>query len=412
LSSLLVSQRHVELPPLPAFARWQERIARLREFQFGDSLSPPVAEQLFGRELKTSITSLQRFAECPFKFFVHAGLRAKERQLFQVDSKKLGDFQHRILKAFHDELKAEGKRWREITPAAARQRIARLTEEHARTYYHGLFAASAGQRFAIRQLSLALQDFIEVIVGWMRSYQFEPAAAELRFAADGDIPPWRLELEDGRALVFEGSVDRVDLAHRSDGTAFCVVLDFKSSARDIDAQKLHNGIQIQLPAYLSVLRHLQSPEQTFGAASLAPAGLFYVSLRGNREREDNRQSAMGDPDAARRACYQHCGRFDETALPMLDAFGESDQFDYTLNQDGTINRRSKDPMTSANFLALLDGVETRLREFGKRIFSGEATVAPYRKNAETACKFCDYRPVCRIDPWTHRYRALERLPKT
>jgi len=55
---------------------------------------------------------------------------------------------------------------------------------------------------------------------------------------------------------------------------------------------------------------------------------------------------------------------------------------------------------------LLDRVETQLQEMGRAIFSGAARVDPYRKGHETPCTFCDYRAVCRIDPWTHRYRVL------
>ena len=29
-------------------------------------------------------------------------------------------------------------------------------------------------------------------------------------------------------------------------------------------------------------------------------------------------------------------------------------------------------------------------------------------NAEVACAQCDFRSICRIDPWTHRYRMLSR----
>jgi ATP-dependent helicase/DNAse subunit B len=35
-------------------------------------------------------------------------------------------------------------------------------------------------------------------------------------------------------------------------------------------------------------------------------------------------------------------------------------------------------------------------------------VDPFRKDKETACKFCDYRAICRIDPWTHSWRVLRK----
>jgi ATP-dependent helicase/nuclease subunit B len=359
--------------------------------------------------LSTSVTSLERFGECPFKFLVHSGLRAAERKLFRVDRKKLGDFQHRVLKDFHDQLKAEGKPWREVAPAEARQRIARIAEDHARTYHYGLFATSARERFAVRQLSLALQDFIEVIVGWMKQYRFNPEAAELRFGREGGVAPWKLELSDGRAVLFNGSIDRVDLLKQSDGTALCVVLDFKSRRKRIDSVELHNGVQIQLPAYVNMLRHM-NPREAFGVSQLKPVGLFYVSLRGDYPRGEQRDEVLNDRDAARRKAYRHVGHFDVSALDLLDSARNCEQFQYSLRKDGAPANRSKDPMTPEEFAALLDGVEDRLRRFGQRIFAGDASVAPYRKNSETPCRFCDYRPICRIDPWTHEYRSLEAPP--
>jgi ATP-dependent helicase/nuclease subunit B len=400
-----------EVPEEGVFDGLRDRLKQLRAYSPGDGLSAAAAERLYTRELYTSVTSLERFGRCPFQFLVHSGLRAAERKLFQVDRKKLGDFQHRVLKIFHDQLKAEGKPWREITPADARQRIARIAEEHARTYHHGLFATSARERFAVRQLSLALQDFIEVIVGWMRQYEFNPEAAELRFAKEGDVPPWRLELGRGRTLLFNGSIDRVDLLKQADGTALCVVMDFKSRRKTIDTVELYNGVQIQLPAYLNVLRRID-PKNFCGVSKLKPVGLFYVSLRGTYKGGKRRDEVLAERETARRNAYCHVGHFDVTALEFLDSARNCEQFQYSLRKDGAPGGRCKDPMVPEEFTALLDDVEERLREFGDRIFSGEARVDPYRKGSETPCKYCEYRPICRIDPWTHQYRSLEAPPDT
>ncbi len=63
-------------------------------------------------------------------------------------------------------------------------------------------------------------------------------------------------------------------------------------------------------------------------------------------------------------------------------------------------------LPQTEFIHLLNDVEARLREMGVSIFSGAAAVDPYRKGSATACDYCDYRPVCRIDPWTHSWRVL------
>ncbi|MCI0748003.1 MAG: PD-(D/E)XK nuclease family protein [Verrucomicrobia subdivision 3 bacterium] len=404
---------------IPVLEPVLKRIEWLRALTPSDTLTAAGANLLYGRELRTSVTSLERFGECPFKFFVHSGLRAQERKLFQIDGRKVGEFQHRLIKIFHDELVAEGKRWRDVTPEQARERIARIVSEQAQDFSHGVFAVSGRQRFAVQQLSLALQDFIEVLIAWMAQYEFDPTFIELRFGKEGEIPAWRLELSGGHALVLKGSIDRVDLLRLPNGEGLCVVMDFKSSRKKIEALFLHNGIQMQLPAYIGALRHLVDPAPTFGVRRLRPAGIFYLSLRGNYERAAHRGEALADRELARRKAYRHLGRFDRDHAQFFDSRAHSatgghkgDQFHYALNQDGGFHRGYPDAVDAAVFTALLDSVDAQLREFGERIYAGEAAVAPYRHRQYVACDRCDYRPVCRIDPWSHCYRTLRAKPKS
>ena len=146
-----------------------------------------------------------------------------------------------------------------------------------------------------------------------------------------------------------------------------------------------------------------------GVARLSPAGVFYVTLRGRYVAGRSRAELAGAV-GARKEAYRHTGRFDAGVLTKLDASGaeRGEQFNFRLKKDGTLYANSTDAMSSSDFAELLTRVETQLREMGRRIFSGEASVDPYRKGAETPCKFCDYAAVCRIDPWTHEYRVLRR----
>jgi len=79
--------------------------------------------KIYGARCKRPSSRIEEFAQCPFRFFVHSGLRAEERKMFELDARERGSFQHEILKVFHEQLKAEGKRWRDITPPEAREWI-------------------------------------------------------------------------------------------------------------------------------------------------------------------------------------------------------------------------------------------------------------------------------------------------
>jgi ATP-dependent helicase/nuclease subunit B len=142
---------------------------------------------------------------------------------------------------------------------------------------------------------------------------------------------------------------------------------------------------------------------------LIPAGVFYVNLRGQYERGNTRDEALADVDDARKIAYRHTGRFDASFLGKFDNRPNvpcGDQFNYNRNHDGSLRKGSIEALPPSEFEKLFDRVEAQLKEMGRAIFSGAAQVDPYRKGHETPCDFCDYRAVCRIDPWTHRYRVL------
>src|SRR6185369_1647983 len=100
---------------------WQQ-LARLPELQFAldrlhqvrgaharEELSPELARALYGSVLRTSVSRLEEFAACPFKFFVNSGLRAEERKQFELDAREQGSFQHEVLAEFHRQLRRENK---------------------------------------------------------------------------------------------------------------------------------------------------------------------------------------------------------------------------------------------------------------------------------------------------------------
>jgi len=403
-----------EVASIPAVASVIEGVRHFTSPEPAENLSPELAERLYGPTLRTSVSRLEQFAACPFRFFVHSGLLAEERQLFELDVREQGSFQHDALRLFHEQLREENTRWRDITPAEARERIGRIARALAASYRDGLLQASEETRFTARVLTESLQDFVETAVVWMREqYAFDPVAVELAFGENGAAPAWELDLGNGHRLALHGRIDRVDLCRDAEsGEAFCVVVDYKSSQKQLDSLLVAHGLQLQLLAYLNVLRRWPNPCEFFGAPRLVPAGVFYVNLRGKYDRAPNRHDALAEVERARRLAYRHSGRFDARVLRKLDGRPDArqgDQFNYRLNNDGSLHKGSREALATDEFEALLEATEANLIRLGREIFSGAARVDPFRKGAMTACDQCGYQSICRIDPWTHRYRVLKKL---
>jgi ATP-dependent helicase/nuclease subunit B len=437
------------LTALPGFAPALDRAGRVLDARIRTRLDPALAEALHGRELCTSVTGLEEFAACPFRFFVMRGLRAGERKEFEIDARDRGSFQHAVLQEFHRGLHAEGRRWRDLSPDEAQTRIREIGERVLPAFRGGLFAQSGTARLNARLLIEALQRMIAVLVGWMTQYEFDPAAVEVGFglpkgpdldlglvaasassgATEGDggagegraapfrdlpysaeaLPGWTLDLGDGHRLTLRGRIDRVDLCPTGrSGEAWSAVLDYKSSERRLDAIKLHHGLALQLPAYLCALAQVGTGRAEFGGLKLIPAGAFYVNLRGSVASAAGRLEAQAGTEAHRTRGYQHAGRFRADALGRFDnrQVEKGDQFKYRRKKGGGLVEIGSEALSPEAFAGLLNRTERFLRQHGLAIFAGDARVAPYRQGQDTACDLCPCLAICRFDPWVQGYRAL------
>jgi ATP-dependent helicase/nuclease subunit B len=171
-------------------------------------------------------------------------------------------------------------------------------------------------------------------------------------------------------------------------------------------------VQIQLPAYLAAVLRVADGAALGVNGSLAPAGLCYVNLRGQFDRGQDRQESLGDEATRRALGYQHEARLNFDALCWLDAAarsgGKTGQFGFRLTKTGAPYANDATLKSATEIQALLGGVERTLRELGREIYEGKAGVEPYRKGGQKACDHCDYRAICRFDPWTQTYRMLTK----
>jgi ATP-dependent helicase/DNAse subunit B len=142
--------------------------------------------------------------------------------------------------------------------------------------------------------------------------------------------------------------------------------------------------------------------------------MFYANLHGAAKAGGSRDDVLRSDDSERAAVYRHLGRFNASAVLALDSGARpaaSGQFNFRFNRDGTLSGRNTDPMDTASFNALLLATHDRLAEFGRRILAGDALVNPYRNGRTSACDRCELGSVCRIEPRTHRFRALVEPPR-
>lgn len=380
-----------------------------------ESLDPAVALQLYGRELKVSVVAMERYASCPFRFFVEQGLKVHEREEFSLDVREQGNFQHLVLAKYHETLQSQGRRWRDLTPGQARVLAGQIADREMDAFHDGLLAANEQNKFTGENYKIALQDFIELVTEWFASNEFDPQAVELPFGqADGDLPGWRIEIPGAGVLVLGGRVDRIDVARLADGNALCAVFDYKSGGNKPDAVLMHHGVQQQLPAYLLALGRVPGAAEKLGAVELIPAGCFYVPLGARHESEKTRDEVLRDVDDARKRAHQHQGIFSHEFIEWFDKQSGNEgsaQFKYALKKNGQPKKSAFNALPPEKFVEVLGRLEANLSRFGREIFQGRVAIHPHKKSGKTGCDQCKHLSICRFDSWVQEFNVLRKPPE-
>ena len=369
-------------------------------------LSAMQVKALYGDRLKTSVSKLEQFASCPFRFYVASGLRAEERLLFELDRREQGSFQHEILAEFHRRVERAGKRWRDISPEQGRKLVGEIGAELKTQFQEGLANATASNRFRAEAKLAALQDFIEVYLELLRGCEFDPAHVELGFGGEGPLPGWKVQVDQHRSVELMGRIDRIDVwIDQEAKRCYALVYDYKSSDRKLHRVLVEHAIQQQLPAYLAALQNASGTKEF--PLEVRAAGGFYVNLRAHVKSAKSRADALNPATNESEWDLKQAGVFDWGMIEQLDAQRTGRLFDYKEKAGQPKTAVHLKALPSEKFNALLRNTEERLRELGRRIFDGEIAMEPYQFKSERACGNCLYAGICRIDPWTHSFRDLE-----
>ncbi len=345
------------------------------------------ARRLYGRLQAQSVTSLERFARCPFSYFVRYGLRPERVEPFEFDRREAGSFLHEAVNAF---LRSCSRELNNLSDEEARQRMGRIVDGMLEglkvgTPMEDSFSARAQQR----TLRATACRCAQVLCAHMRGSAFHAEALERSFGREDG----KNQLRVGDT-VLEGRIDRMDLWEEGN----CLrVIDFKLGGRPLNLAGAYYGLELQLPVYLGAAlkqRHARS------------AGVYYFALD---EGIVNTQSV--DPIQVER---ERSERFRMSGLLPQDPEliraqtpHPEEVFQGRLTGEGKpyANVPCADDV---NFERLVRHVLKRASEQLERIRAGAADISPASFDGREACALCDYRSACLFDAKMDA-RRLRRL---
>lgn len=401
---------------------WEHRLSLLKKGigKTGkpERLSPKTTKALYGKNILSSVSRLERFAGCPFSFFAEYGLKAEERRLYQLHTPDLGSLFHEVLELFSNKLEEDRIQWTDLTKEKTTDLIHTCVDEAAPRLSDRVLMDSAANQYLIRRLKRISTKAAWTLVQHLQMGDFTPAGYEVGFGLHEKLPPIVIQMQDGGSLILNGKIDRVDLLD-AEGTRYVKIIDYKSGNKTFSFQDIYYGLQLQLLIYLDAYLKYYKEK----GAELKPGGVFYFRITDPTLTLDQELSAEEIEQILYEKMQMSGLLLQEDALikgldnslkpeGAKDFSGTSAIVPVGFTKKGDTSAASN-LATEEQYEAILDFVTARTRELGEAMKEGIITPAPYRDGQRTPCSYCKYRSVCRHDyEEKPKWRKLKKMSKT
>lgn len=390
--------------------KWKEKChSTLSAFDYSnhaENIRRERVRKLYGSNIYSSISRFEKYASCPFAYYVQYGLKAKERQVFEVTAPDMGSFLHKVIERFADLLQTKGMSWRKLEKEWCLQTVAQLVEELLEELPGNVLNSSKRYKYIAERLKKVAGRSVWVIAQHISRSKFEPLGHELGFGANDKLPPITIELKSGEKIILNGRIDRIDTMKTGDGT-YVRIIDYKSGAKRFKLSDVYHGLQIQLITYLDALwekggHDIEGP--------VIPAGMLYFKLddpmiRGSRESDTDKIEKEIMKQLKMKGLVLSSVELIKNMDEQID--GDSDIIPARINKDQTLGRSSA--ASIEQFEQLRRHVKSMLTRLGEEITEGSISITPYKKNKATPCGFCNYMSICQFDTRLkgNKYRNLQ-----
>lgn len=303
-----------------------------------------------GKALTLSASALNEYYKHQYAFYLRYVLGLQEDETIRPDARSHGNFLHRI---FERVLKDSSDQ------AFDRRLNEAIRETSQEAEFQQLYTESGETEF-IRNLLLDTAKTTGRVLAQQNG--IETIGEETLF---GGSTHTSYPLSDGRLLQLRGKVDRIDQLR--DHGALGVV-DYKSSLTQFHYDKFFNGLNSQLPTYLSAIQDLkeyQEEQGIFGAMYLE-MGDPLVDLKKTKTIEDAINQTMKS--------QQYKGLFMADQAPYL---GEA----YDKNKAMMLSKEELDLLLLYNAYLYKTAAEG--------ILKGQFAINPYSENGRNIAPFVE-----------------------
>lgn len=359
-------------------------------------LSAETVEQLYPKQVKTSVSRLETFYKCSYQHFVQYSLGLEERKTYQLDAPDIGQLFHEALKIITEWIQKEQKDFAHLTKNDTNTYARRAVENLAPILQHQILHSSNRYKYIQQKLQEVIARATHILSQQAKYSDFSPVGIELGFGENEVLQPVTISLPNGFELVLRGRIDRIDKAQNQE-ELYLRIIDYKSSARGLSLIDVYYGIALQMLTYLDVV--LSQSEQWLGLQA-SPAGILYFHVHNAMiSKTKNISDDKLIEEIFKNYKMEGLLLSNEEIVRMMDTSlesGTSQIIPAGVKKNGGFYARSK-VAGEETFSNLQTHINNLIVRAGINMTSGHVDLNPYEHKQQTACTFCPFHSVCQFD---------------
>lgn len=320
-------------------------------------LSKESTDILYGDSLQGTISKLELFAECPYRYFASYGLGLKELEPFAFRAVDIGNIAHSALEKIFSHAQKLKIDLYSVTEEAREALVHRCIEQAIMDDEPAKYSDTAHNAYMVKRVERVVNRSLWGLLS-EQDTGFRPYELEWCFGNRDRLKATEFDLGDGKHMLLSGKIDRTDI--RSNENDIDVrVIDYKSGSKTWNLGDVINGRELQITLYMAAVKELL--EGRFTGSNIVPQEMFYYTLR----------DPVVDSDDLEKMTL------DEALLKQMKPAGVS---------------------SSDEIEKLIPYVREKARGMGKSITDGNIRIEPsYKDSQHNGCAYCKYKSVCGFD---------------
>lgn len=201
----------------------------------GDKVPRNKLRKLYQNDLEKlvfSVSKLEKYAECPFSYFVQYGLKAKNRKVYEFTPPDLGSFVHEMLDSFTNKVREDGILWSDLSNEKCKEIISSLIDKKLMDESNSILNSTKKFKYLAQRFKRVISKSVSVIASQIGKGEFEVFKTEFDFGSYSSGEAITLNLNDNEKVYLQGRIDRIDKLDL-DGETYIRIIDYKTGAKNL-----------------------------------------------------------------------------------------------------------------------------------------------------------------------------------